>query len=204
MRDVMQKGDFSAHIDLASLRDTPHLYALGPVEGLRGEITVFDGQPSVATVQADKVVVERRWPKACFLVYAQVAKWQTVPVPEGVRSLEQLELFVLEAATRAGLDVKGPFPFRVTGSPAIVKYHVVNKTDGRPHTMELHEQAKVSFQVKARPVEFLGFYSDQHHGVFTHHGTNVHVHVRTTDDKASGHVDEITLAPPSVLHLPVR
>ena len=89
-------------------------------------------------------VVSRPAPRPGFLVYAQVAKWQTVPVPDGIRSLEQLESFLQAAAKGAGLDMKQPFPFRVTGSPGLVKYHVVN---------------------------------------FTHHGTNVHLHVRTADDK---------------------
>jgi acetolactate decarboxylase len=202
MRDVMMKGNLDAHFDLSTLRDTKGLYALGPVAGLQGEITVFDGKPSVTTLRDGKPVVGEAWPKACFLVYAQVEAWQTVPIPKEVETLEQLESFVLGAAKKAGLDVDKPFPFLVTGTPKLVKYHVIWKSDGLPHTKELHQKAKLGFELNEREVEMLGFYSDKHHGVFTHHDSNIHVHARATDGKDAGHVDALTLAGPMTLHLP--
>lgn len=69
MRDVMQKGDLSARISLDALAGLPHLYALGPLEGLKGEITIFDGVPSIATVEAGEMRVTSGFDhKAPFLV----------------------------------------------------------------------------------------------------------------------------------------
>ena len=48
MSDVMMRKDYSAHMDLSTLKGIPHLYALGPAEGLNGEITIIDGEPSIA------------------------------------------------------------------------------------------------------------------------------------------------------------
>ena len=202
MRTVMQKGNLEAHMDCATLRELKGLYALGPVEGLKGEITILDGKPSITTVKDGKPVVGEDWPKACFLVYAQVERWQTVGLPEGVETLEHLQEFVQTSAKKAGLDTGKPFPFLVTGTPKRVKYHVVWKTDGQPHTKELHAKAKLPFEVAERVVQMVGFYSDKHHGVFTHHDTNIHVHARTTDGKDAGHVDAVDLVAGMTLHLP--
>jgi acetolactate decarboxylase len=202
MRTVMLKGDLAARADTAALRGMKGLYALGPVEGLKGEVTVFDGKPSIATVRDGKPSVGEDWPKACFLVSAQVVRWGKTDLPKGVESLEHLQAFVEKSARAAGLDVEKPFPFLVTGTPKKVKYHIVWKTDGLPHTKELHAKAKVPFEVEGREVQMLGFHSDKHHGVFTHHDTNIHVHFRTADGKDSGHVDATELAAGMSLHLP--
>ena len=202
MRDVMMKGNLDAHFDLSTLRGTKGLYALGPVAGLQGEITVFDGKPSITTLRDGKPVIGEAWPKACFLVYAQVENWRTVPITKEVVSLEQLEPFVRGAAKAAGVDIEKPFPFLLTGTPKLVKYHVIWKSDGLPHTKELHQKAKIGFELKDQEVEMLGFYSDKHHGVFTHHDSNIHVHVRSKDGKEAGHVDGLTLAGPMTLMLP--
>jgi len=48
MSNIMRKGNLAAHIDLETMQKT-NLYALGPVEGLKGEIIVLDGQVSVSS-----------------------------------------------------------------------------------------------------------------------------------------------------------
>ena len=203
MRTVMQKGDLSAAIDLRKLSDVEHLYALGPVEGLKGEVTVWDGRPSIARVVDGKVRTSEGYDvKACFLVYAQVRSWHEVAIPDDVRDAEQLEAFVARAAARLGIDVARPFPFAVRGTLAQVGFHVVNKTDDAPHSRETHDKVKVHFTAERAAAKLIGFYSDRHHGVFTHHGTNVHIHVITDDGKQSGHVETLRLSAGSVLLLP--
>jgi hypothetical protein len=192
MRNVMQKHDYSAHFDMATLKKTPHLYALGPVEGLNGEITVFDSKPSVAIVHGGKIKVEESFPKAAFLVYGQVTKWQEVSLPLNVTTMEQLETSVGKAAQEKGLDAEKPFPFLVKGTAGLLSYHIVSKGEHVP------------FQAKAQPVEVLGFYSTHDQGVFVHHGTNIHLHFRTKDENVSGHIDDLTLKPGAVLLLPVK
>jgi acetolactate decarboxylase len=50
----------------------------------------------------------------------------------------------------------------------------------------------------------LGFYSNAHHAIFTHHMTNMHIHVKTTDNKIAGHVDDLTLGKGMILKLPAN
>jgi acetolactate decarboxylase len=205
MRRVMRDGDLRATIDLRELAAKPHLCALGPLEGLRGEVTVWDGVPSIATVRGGAIEVTRSFDvKAAFLVYVQVASWQEVPIPPDVVDDEHLERFVATAAAAHGVAPGRPFPFSARATASAAGFHVVDKTDDSPHTMEQHDAIKVRFALADTRVRLVGFHSDRHHGVFTHHGTNVHIHVLTDDGRQSGHLDSIRLAPGGTLLLPAR
>jgi acetolactate decarboxylase len=203
MRQVMMQGDLSGRVDLQKLAGQPHLYALGPLEGLRGEVSIFDGTPSISRIEKGRLVVEQSFAsRACFLVYAQVGEWREVPIPASVKSDRDLEKFVFQAANEKRLDVHRPFLFRVKGRPDVVRLHVVNRTDDRPFSREEHEKIKVPFSLKKQPVEVIGFYSESHHGVFTHHDSNVHMHVKTQDGKTAGHVDQLEMSGGLLLYLP--
>lgn len=203
MRKVMRDGDLRAAIDLGLLAKTRHLYALGPVEGLKGEVTVWDGVPSIAQVREGKIAVAKSFAfKACFLVYAQVENWREVPIPAEIEDEKQFAEFVPRAAKKLGIDIQRPFPFAVKSTPSKVVFHIVHKTDDLPHTKERHDKIKIPFTVENEAVRFVGFYSDHHHGVFTHHDSNIHMHVITEDGKQSGHVDTIQFHKAGTLLLP--
>src|SRR5262245_47381465 len=76
-RDVLG-GDISGHVDLVELAALADLYGLGPLEGVRGEVTIVRGVPSIARIDQGRVVTTDTWNvRACFLVWAQVPAWQT-------------------------------------------------------------------------------------------------------------------------------
>jgi len=126
-------------------------------------------------------------------VYSQVANWQGVPLPDEVKDLATLEAALPELAARNGIDPNLPFPFLLRGRPARIDFHILNKTDGLPHTAELHDKAKVHFNVEHVGVEIIGFHSPDHRGIVTPRDSNMHLHVRTDDGSISGHVEEITV-----------
>ena len=78
-------------MSLPELRRFEHLYALGPLEGLRGEISVFDGVPLIARVREGTVTVAAEdGAGACFLVYADVPSWRwTKARPPGASSFSR-------------------------------------------------------------------------------------------------------------------
>jgi acetolactate decarboxylase len=194
LHKVMMLGEDAGIISLATLRDLPHLYAIGPVEGLNGEITIFDGEPVVGVVRDGQPVVEHTFDlRAPLLVWVQVAKWTEVPIPSTVQSLADFDHFVAETARKAGLDMTAPFPFRVTAHTHEIAMHIVNRQGREAAGHEGHEKIEVKITLTHADVELLGFWSDKHAGVFTHQGSSAHVHGRTADNKISGHVDEVKI-----------
>ena len=202
-RDVLA-GDIRGHVPLQPLARLTHLYGVGPLEGLKGEVTILHSEPSVSRVlDGDRVAVAGGFEhRACFLVYAQVPAWREVRLPDGVADLAALEAALPELAAGSGLDPEAPFPFLLKGRPARIEAHILNKTDGLPHTRELHERAKVHFSIAGAGAEVIGFYSKAHRGIFTPRESNLHLHVRTEDGTFSGHVEELTVAGLQ-LYLPV-
>src|SRR5215471_16700962 len=71
MRRMFQAHDIGPNVDLAKINLNSNLYALGPLAGLQGEITIVDSKIFVSTVEREKPVV-RLAPdaKAIFLVHA--------------------------------------------------------------------------------------------------------------------------------------
>jgi acetolactate decarboxylase len=201
-RDVLH-GDIQGRIALSELRSLPHLYAVGPREGVTGEVSVFDGMPVVARIVAGAVTIEADAEvKACFLVYASVPRWQETSISTPLLSEGEIEGRVCLAASSAGLDARQPVPFLLRGTALTATCHVLDKRDGLPHTPERHEHAKVRFTNRGVPVEVVGFHSQGHRGIFTPRDANVHMHLRTRDNCWSGHLEHLQLAPGWTLGVP--
>jgi acetolactate decarboxylase len=191
MKNVMWKGQLQATIIPDTLANKTHLYGLGPIAGLKGEILVEDGHcyTSKALPKNKMSVTEDRTAGAPFFVYANVAEWKEVTVPPTVTNLQQLEEFLLQFYPKDKL----PFAFRVTALAKTADIHIVNLPDGSTVTNpdEAH-QGQQNYTVTNQPVRIVGFFSTLHKGVFTHHTTNLHAHLITQDNTMMGHLESIT------------
>lgn len=200
-RDVLA-GDVAGTIELASLAGEEHLYALGPCDRLRGEVTILDGRAFISRVIDGAIEVDARFEgRACFLVYAALSDWVERPVGPVSGNVE-VEALVAAEAAEVGLDLQEPFPFRLTGTPDRLTLHVLDKRDTRPHTPALHEEAKVRFEYAGEPAEIIGFFSRSHRGIFTPREANVHMHATSRAGRVAGHVDDVVLAAGATLWLP--
>jgi hypothetical protein len=187
-------GDDKAAISLDSVSSLPNLYALGPVAGLNGEVTVFNSEPSIAKIQDGRPVVEKTFHvEAALLIYAQVVKWTESPIPASVHSLPELETFVAARAKKAGTDMTTPFPFRITAHCDQVSMHIVNRQGREMKGHDDHAKIQVKIPLADSDVELIGFWSDRQQMVLTHMGSNTHIHGRTVDGKISGHVDVLRI-----------
>ena len=109
-RDVLS-GDLRGHVDLETLASVPHLYALGPLEGVRGEVSIFGGEPSIARIEEGAVVTVSSWhARACFLVWATVPAWAERALEAGAPSLDEVEREVVALARATGLEAEGLSP----------------------------------------------------------------------------------------------
>lgn len=192
MRNVMWKGELDGKIKLDTITERDHLYALGPVSGLRGEIMAMDGQVFVSRVTSDATmsVVEEPAVEAPFLVYANASVWLGLPLPDSTSSIQDLEQFLDEVTQ----DLPRPFVFRLNGTVSEATIHVQNLPTGtRVSSPEEAHQGQVKFPVKNSQVNIVGFFSTEHQGVFTHHDTYLHLHLLTADRTMMGHVDALNI-----------
>lgn len=204
LKNIMHKGDLSAHAKLSEFAAVDHLWALGAVAGLKGEVLILDGAPYVSSVNGAALEVDTTFGKsATLLVYAEVEAWNASPIPASVKNDQQLQDYLSKAASEAGIATDAPFPFRITGTAAAFDWHVINWPEGdTEHSHEKHITSGLHGTKRDQEVEILGFYSNRHHAIFTHHTTNLHMHVKTADNQLCGHVDGLELGQGMVLYLP--
>ena len=203
-RETIMNGRLAAALDLRTLASTPHLYGLGPIEELRGEVTIADSRPSLARVGPDGAVrvAENFEAGVPFFVWAEVPAWQMVPIPAEVRSFANLEAFVLRAAASVGLDPQKPTPFLVRGRQDLIEFHVLNRVGDAAHSMEMHKKIQAVFELAQAETIMVGFHSPVHRGIFTPMDSTIHIHFQTADNGKSGHVQKLELGKDLLLGLP--
>ncbi len=214
-RDIFKTGKASSVISLESLAGRKGLYAVGPIDGLDGEITIFDSKPYITKVRGGDFTVDHTFNHgAFFLVWSEQANWTDVPIPPTVKGYVDLQQFIKARAQAAGIDVTKPFPFLLAGTPVEINWHInVDRTEGKPITKESFQKSKQPFVTKNEPVDIIGFYAEHHAGVFlpsdkpkfmegTDNQNVIHIHLVSKTGKAAGHIDNITLGEGMMLRLP--
>ena len=96
MRNVMHNGELSGIISLDTISNKMHLYGLGPLEYLTGEILIIDGKAYKTTVATSTAMnIEETWlVKAPFFVYANVEQWKEIILPDSIQTIPQLESYI--------------------------------------------------------------------------------------------------------------
>jgi acetolactate decarboxylase len=214
-KDIFVSGKASSVVSLEDLAGRTGLYAMGPIDGLDGEITIFDSKPYITQVRGNDFTVDKTFKHgAFFLVWTEQQNWTDVPLPGTVKGYVDLQKFVKEAAQKAGIDTTKPFPFLISGTPTEIKWHInVDRTEGKPITKELFYKSKQPFVTKNEPVDIIGFYAEHRDGIFLPKYTPaikegsgmenyLHIHLVSKTSKAAGHIDDITLGDGMVLRLP--
>ncbi|MEM9990142.1 MAG: acetolactate decarboxylase [Bacteroidota bacterium] len=204
LKNIMRKGDLSAKVNLADYQNRPHLYALGPLAGLKGEIQIFDGKVYNSMVKNGQLVFDTTYTQqASLLVSTSVEAWEDFIIPAHVQTKKALQQYVAKTAKNYGIDVYRPFPFLLVGTAASIDWHVINwKAGDTKHSHEKHVQSGLYGTLTNQELEILGFYSDKHHAIFTHHTTNMHLHAKLKDGTMAGHIDDIALDGRLKLQLP--
>ena len=204
LKNIMRKGDISAKTTLQKYKDIKNLYALGALENLKGEILILDGKPFNTIVSADSIIIDSTFNKSATLfVHASVSDWIELPVPDNITSESQLIEFISETALSIKMNIKKPFPFLVEGKARLVDFHIINWKEGDlEHSHEKHINSGINKSLNDREILVLGFYSTSHHGIFTHHSSNVHMHLKTQDEQIAGHIDKLVPGKGMILKLP--
>lgn len=201
---IIHGNDLDGTIELDELKKLKNLYAIGPVAGLRGEVTIYDSQPSISTVvDGSPLVTEGYVGEAIFLMYSSAPKWQAISLENSVEGLNNIEAMVKEKAQEHGLDIDKPFPLRIEGVAEFIDYHIIFKTNNNPHNKREHRKAKRKFSIDNQQSKIVGFWVDHNRvGKLTHPGKRTHLHMLAPDNSTSGHIDAISLKKGAKLYLP--
>lgn len=196
VESVMRRGALNATIELDTVATRTSLYALGPVEGLRGELMVWDGASYVSEVGERGLNKVRRSYRvgAPFLVYCNVKNWKEFTLKNTIGNLSELQDEIQNLAKSNGFDLQTAFPFKISGLINEAEYHVIWKDpEIKEHSHEIHKKSKVFYPVSRENADILGFYSQNHAGVFTHHDSFIHAHIISADRNKMGHLDGISI-----------
>lgn len=204
------QGDFIAgkaekSVSLERFDGLESLYAVGPLDQARGEVSIYDSIPLISEVHDGRVnVTIDSCRHAAFLVYAIVENWRRVTVRNPINTEQQLENHLLAWAVTSGIDVDQPFAFLLNGLIAQATFHILCNRGRGTYNAERHEKSKVRFPIANESVEVIGFYSRCHRGIFTPRDSNFHMHVRTLDNRFSGHLEAFNWEYGVMLYLPIN
>jgi len=201
---AIMQGEFGATIALKEIEKIPNLYALGAAENLKGEIQIFNGIPEVSKKLDQTIILDHTFEASAeLLVYTSVQEWENIDVPSMVKSQGQFEIFLVQEAKKAGIDISKPFAFLLSGNITKLNWHIIDWDQSQEdHSPQNHLNSGLNGVLAYGDVEILGFYSKQHEGVFIHKGSKTHMHFRTDGVSLAGHVDRIFLGENMTLKLP--
>jgi len=194
MKRTMWDGQRGGLIAMDSL-GVPGIYGMGPLEHMRGEITLVDGRSHVARVLGDSLSVRvDPTTKAPFFVHARISHWEEVVLQNDVLNAEQLGAFL----DRRSDDQ--PFFFRLTGRFEEMDVHAWDLPADSTFTGPVEgARYKRHFSFKEADGEVVGVFSRHHRTIFTHHDSFIHLHFLSSDGRAMGHVDGLKFTPGSVV-----
>ncbi len=215
--EVMHEGVTGNVVSLERWAGVRDLYAVGALEGLRGEVTVVGGVAVASYPEGQGVRTARGLEvareEACLLVAARVPVWRRDAVDRPIGSLDDLTALLAERAAKDGLDPEEPFPFLLVGPVQRLELHVIDGArlpGGAPDPATVHEAhlaASVRRTYETGETTLVGFYSKKHEAVFTQVGERIHVHALVPGDQkpeVTGHVDGLKLGKGAILSLPLK
>lgn len=152
MKNVMKKGQLYGTINLDTISNKEHLFGLGPIEYLSGEITIFDGISYQSKVVTDTtmMVKENFNLKAPFFVYTNASNWSEIEVPKTVTDLIKLEDFLNKIPKKSN----EPFGFKIEAVAEKATIHIVNLPKGtKVSSPEEAHQGQVNYNLTNELVE---------------------------------------------------
>lgn len=210
MRAVMREGETEARVRLAECVAERHVYAVGALAGLEGEVTIVDGEAWVSRVEGSGIRCTGpgvgEGDAATLLTLATVGDWDSVELPRGAGDIADLEGVVEAEAARRGIDSAKPFPFVVEGEASSLELHVIRGFCPANDAGATDSEAwRLSLDGPTRAL-LVGFFARDSEGVMTHHGTALHVHALLSHkgQRIAGHVDGVGVNRGAVLRLPRR
>ena len=203
LREIMQEQKLHGRVTLEEFSDTPGFFALGAMENLKGEILILDGAPVNGIAKSGELAIDRSMEhNAALLVGSSVEAWTEIHLDATINDFESLQFEIKEAAKKVGIDTNHAFPFLLRGTIKRLDWHVINASEATEQNHNAYKEAGLSGTVENEVLQILGFYSEKHQGVFTHHGSFLHMHFVNDEESIMGHVDDLSINGAVILMLP--
>jgi alpha-acetolactate decarboxylase len=215
MHEVIGMQRHEGRVSLADLIQRPHFYGVGALAGLRGEISIIDGVPTVTEVidpaHAKAVNADADQRQATMLIGAYVDSWTESVIDRDLNDSE-LDDWISSEIERLGGDVNQPTIFMVDGSFNTVHLHVINgacPVHARIRQLTIPEE-QLPFDATLENVsgQVVGVFAIDAAGKLTHPATRTHKHLVYRDvitgERLNGHVESITVIRGARLLLPLR
>ncbi len=195
LKEIMHKGARQGVVQLSEVINDDHVYGIGAMENLDGEILIMDSQLLINRAKPYGIPTGQTIPdknsKALLLVTAKVNDWQTIQINQET-DYYSIDSKIKAEAKKVGVDIENPFPFIITGEFSEIDWHIISpqSPDGShdDHLAKSWKRKDSNTQGK-----ILGFYSEKHQAVFTHHTRYTHMHILYESDALSGHIDGLKL-----------
>jgi acetolactate decarboxylase len=203
LREIMMENKLDTYIALNDFEKTEHFYAIGALKQLTGEIMIMDSQPILSKVSNGEITIKKDFnDDAILIIDSTVNEWEEVNFTDSINDLANLQSSIKAMAEDQGLDTSKPFPFMLEGGFTKVNWHIINAAEATEQNHEAYKKAGIEGYSINEKGRMLGFYSENHEGIFTHHGSYLHVHFVNDSVTKMGHVDQLIITEPMVLSLP--
>lgn len=191
IKQFSDDGKMEDNAMLSELTNGKHLYAVGSLSQMDGEITVIDGVCYISQVTDEQKVKvsEDCSKKSPFLVYGYYSNWREIPLKKHFKTLKDLSRSMTELLIENGYITEDPSGIMIQADVEDLDYQ-----------LSVKKSLKKS-KLKKSNVTMVGFYSKNHGGVFTDKGQNLHLHFISNDNQISGHVNDFFIAEGSKIKL---
>jgi alpha-acetolactate decarboxylase len=205
LREVLHEGHSEGRIDLQTATREPHVYGLGAMEALHGEVVILDSRAWVARGDAggQTTSTHKAEPKdrATLLITAQVPRWTARTLERDV-SPSDFDRVIREMADGAGLKEIPTVPFVIQGTLMDLQMHVVNGACPM-NASEGGKDAPIRTALAEARGTLVGIHTNADPGVLTHHGSSTHVHALLNGPPiAAGHVDSVGVKAGAIVRFP--
>jgi len=213
MHEAIGQQQHQGRVQLSKLVERPHFYGVAALTKLQGEATILDGKVIVTRVDAEGQLepTEAAQPDeaATLLVGAYVPSWTDYKTTNTVGP-DEFDKYLVNAATKAGINTTKPFVFTVEAEFSKVRFHVINGAcplHARLKKIELPKD-KRAFEAEFEKVHgtVVGIFAKDAVGNITHPATSTHMHLIYKDAKTgkqvTGHIEQLGMLAGAVLRLP--
>ncbi len=212
MHEVIGQRRHEGRVALSEIARDEHVYAVGALAGLRGEITIADSVVTVSSVGPDGSIQPHDDPdsEAALLVGQSVPRWQTIAVAEDV-SHDAFDEWITRSVAEAGLAHEAPLVFAIAGEFSGVHLHVINgacPVHARIKNLTI-DPANEPYVLDSERVlgTVVGVFAPDAVGKLTHPATSTHSHLvfidATSGERVTGHLERVGVFAGSTLLLPM-